>query len=54
MGSQETPFNIAWPKVPIKVLGIYLSYDVKASIQANFDDKIAKLVRQLYWWKSRN
>ena len=54
IGSQETPFNIAWPKAPIKVLGIYLSYDVKASIQANFDDKIARLVRQLHWWKSRN
>ena len=50
----EKPFNIKWPKEPIKALGIYHSYDRKAFIKANFEDKIAQLIRQLHWWKSRN
>ena len=50
----ETPFDIAWPKTPIKLLGVYLSYDKELAIRAKFDDKIEKLKRQLHWWKSRN
>ena len=47
-------FGIVWPKLPIKALGIYHSYDVEAACNANFDDKIDKLIKQLHWWKARN
>ena len=49
----DTPLDIRWPKEPIKVLGIYLSYNHAASVKANFDDKIASLLKQLHWWKAR-
>jgi len=52
--SKETPFGIKWPVIPIKVLGIYLSYNSKEAIKLNFDNKIEKLVKQLHWWKARN
>ena len=49
----DTPLEIRWTKEPIKVLGIYISYDNAASVKANFDDKIASLLKQLHWWKAR-
>ena len=51
---KEELYNISWPKTPIKLLGIYLSYDKGSAIKANFDDKIEKLKKQLHWWKSRD
>lgn len=51
--NSEKPFGIRWPNAPIKVLGIYLSYDKTAAIKANFEDKIASLLKQLHWWKAR-
>ena len=52
--STDTPFNILWPKTPIKLLGIYLSYDKGSAVKANFEDKIEKLKKLLHWWKSRD
>ena len=49
----DTPLDIRWPKEPIKVLGIYLSYNHAASVKANFDDKIANLLKQLHLLKAR-
>ena len=43
------PLGISWPKIPIKALGIFHSYDKEACIKANFDDKIDKLIKQLHW-----
>jgi len=51
--SNVTPLEIKWPKGPIKVLGIYLSYNTTEAIKANFEDKIASLLKQLHWWKAR-
>ena len=51
---EDTPLNIKWPKEPIKILGIFLSYNENDAEKANFDDKIAKLQRQLHWWKARD
>ena len=50
----EEPLGILWPKEPIKALGIFHSYDQRACAKANFEDKIAKLIKQLHWWKARN
>ena len=52
--SNDKPLNIRWPTDPLKLLGIFLSYDKKKADKANFDDKIEKLKRQLHWWKARD
>lgn len=52
--NNEQPFGIKWPKTPIKVLGIYHSYNKEAAISKNFDDKIESLLKMLHWWKARN
>ena len=52
--SQKKPFGIKWSSKPIKALGIYYSYDIKAAESANFDDTIKKLEMQLHWWKARD
>jgi hypothetical protein len=52
--SARKPFGIKWPDKPVKALGVYFSYDKKASDKLNFDDKIRKLERQLHWWKARD
>ena len=50
----ETSFNIVWPKTPVKLLGVFLSYDTALAIKYNFDDRIEKLKKQLHWWKARD
>ena len=45
--------GITWPNTPKKALGIYYSYDKQDADNANFEDKIEKLIRQLHWWKAR-
>ena len=47
-------FEITWAKSPIKVLGIYLSYDSDAAVKCNFNDKVDKFIRKCHWWKARN
>lgn len=49
----QEPLGIAWPKSPVKALGIFHSYNKASCIKANFDDKIDKLIKQLHWWKAR-
>lgn len=51
--SLETPFNINWPKEPIKALGVYFSYDDVAAEKNNFEPKIKQLKSILNIWKSR-
>ena len=46
--SKNRPFGIKWPSNPIKALGIYFSYNVKEAENANFEDKIKQLERQLH------
>ena len=52
--STNTPFGISWPKTPIKILGIFHSYNPDDTIAYNFENKIDKLIKQLHWWKARN
>ena len=47
--SEDTPFNISWPKDPIKALGIFFSYDTNKAIKANIDDKMERLKKQLLY-----
>ena len=35
----KKPLGISWPQKPIKVLGVYFSYDEKLSEKANFENK---------------
>ena len=51
--NSETPFGIRWPKVPVKALGIYFSYNTTDSNTLNFISEIEELIRQLHWWKAR-
>ena len=53
-GCLDEPLGIAWPKIPIKALGIFHSYNKEKCIDSNFNDKIEKLIKQLHWWKARN
>ena len=39
--SKDTPMNVKWPKGPIKVLGIFLTYDCQAGKRYNFDQLIS-------------
>jgi hypothetical protein len=52
--SAKTPFGISWPTTPIKILGIFHTYNQKDIISYNFENKIEKLIKQLHWWKARN
>ncbi len=47
-------YGIKWPCEPIKILGVYFSYDCKAAENYNFVTKLEKLSRQLHWWKARD
>ena len=51
---KKKPLGIAWPDEPIKVLGVYMSYDQEACNKLNFDKKIVKCKNILNWWKCRN
>ncbi len=52
--SNKTPLDIKWPNEPVKVLGIYLSYNTELACQKNFEVRLDKLLRQLHWWKARD
>ena len=41
--SNKKPLGISWPQKPIKVLGVFFSYDEKLSAKANFEIKIKSL-----------
>jgi hypothetical protein len=38
--SNEKPFNVDWPKKPIKALGIYFSYNGIDAENFNFDPRL--------------
>ena len=39
-GSKDKPFGINWPKVPIKALGVYFTYDQKLLKEENFIERL--------------
>ena len=46
--------NVTWPDEPLKLLGVYVSYDVEACNILNYDKKLVKCKNILNWWLSRN
>ena len=51
--SNKKPLGISWPQKPIKVLGVFFSYDEKLSEKANFENKIKSLKSRMNIWRSR-
>ena len=50
----DKPLNIRWPALPIKVLGVYFSYDRELCEKRNFGDKIDKAKQIINMWKQRD
>jgi hypothetical protein len=48
------PLGIKWPDGPLKMLGIYLSYDQDVCKQKNFKDKLLKMKSIINMWRGRN
>ena len=51
--SNKKSLGISWPQKPIKVLGVFFSYDEKLSEKANFENKIKSLKSRMNIWRSR-
>ena len=51
--SNKKPLGISWPQKPIKVLGVFFSYDEKLSEKAKFENKIKSLKSRMNIWRSR-
>ena len=52
--NRTTPLQLSWPRDPVKILGIYFSYDDKSNDHYNFNLKIQKLQTHLDMWSSRS
>ena len=52
--NNSKPLDILWPDKPIKVLGIYLSYDPRECEERNVKDKLDKVKKIMNTWKQRN
>ena len=51
---KETPFGFQWPKKPVRILGSYVSYDVKQNEKLNFETKLQKMQGIFDVWNCRN
>ena len=51
---KETPFGFQWPKKPVRILGSYVSYDVKQNEKLNFEAKLQKMQSIFDVWNCRN
>lgn len=51
---QSEPLGISWSKNPMRILGIFMSYDDKENYKLNFDNKIEKCKNILNLWQTRN
>ncbi len=52
--NQGKPLGIVWPDKPLRILGVYVSYDKEACYQLNFESRIFKAKRIIHMWSSRN
>ncbi len=52
--SKNAPLGISWPDTPIRILGVYITYDQDMLIQYNLDDKVLNMKKVLNCWKARN
>ena len=51
---RNKPLDLKWFHSPVKILGIYFSYNIKENNELNFDKKIQKLQTKLDMWRSRD
>jgi len=49
----KLPGNIKWCNEPMKVLGIYVGWNIEKAIRLTFDEKIGKIKKLLNSWKAR-
>ncbi len=52
--NQSKPLDISWPEEPLRILGVYVSYDEKACNLMNFERKIEKVKGIMNMWTGRN
>ena len=52
-GNSETPFDIAWPKTPIRILGVYVGHETTEVEKANFEKPLLSLKQTLNAWKGK-
>jgi len=52
--NKTKPLQLEWVNQPVKILGVYFSYDENKNKRFNFDLKIQKLQTKLDLWKARN
>ena len=52
--NKNKPLDLKWFHGPVKILGIYFSYNIKENDELNFDKKIQKLQTKLGMWTSRD
>ena len=52
--NKNKPLDLKWFHSPVKMLGIYFSYNIKENDELNFDKKIQKLQTKLDMWTSRD
>jgi len=53
-GIKNKPLHLKWVSSPIRILGIYFSYDEKGNNVMKFNLKINELQTNLDIWKSRD
>ena len=51
---RSKPLGIKWPEEPLRLLGVYISYNEDACKQKNFGDKLIKMKTIINMWKGRN
>jgi len=51
---KEKPFGFRWPEKPVRILGSYVSYDVKHNEKLNFETKLQKMQGIFNIWNCRN
>ena len=52
--NKSNPLQLKWLRSPVKILGIYVSYDENGNKQMNFNLKLRKLQTKLDMWKARD
>ena len=52
--NNSKPFGITWPTRPIRLLGIFFSYDTEDCNKYNFEDKIKQVKSVINLWKMRD
>lgn len=51
---KSKPLGIRWPDEPLRMLGVYISYDSEICKQKNFKDKLLKMKSIINMWAGRN